>query len=563
MKTKASSALSRSLASTAAVEDPVQATASPASASTWRSRRSFLADIGKGTLMATIGPALAGELDLAPAALSRKAEGPEPGSLTFGAMEPLVAFMQETPLTDLQPTMAAKLKSGTALRDLLAAGALANARSFGGEDYIGFHTLMALSPALRMADLMPSGQAALPVFKVLHRNTGRIQDHGGRKAEVLTGSLCPGSSSAAAGTTSAGNPADATRLHDAVRAKDTSAAENLLAAMIAQDSTAAFNGLLEVVQDDTEVHRTVLPYRAWDLLNVVGQTHATTLLRQSLRYCLNAEKYRRPDWDEHGKILTALLDEHHLLGKNPGSRPAEDAWVDQLSRTVFNGSPAQAAGAVAAALAEGFDPAAIGESLALAANQIVLRDPGRPAAWESPGKPAGSVHGDSIGVHASDSVNAWRNLSRVSQGRNVHACLILGAWQVARDRAGRPELLSVSPLPVEYHLREYASLTDSAALLAKLDAAIRDNLQGHAAAAVARMAALNLPEEPVFQQLLKYAVSEDGSLHAEKYFFTARDDFQTTRPAFRWRHLTSLARVTASEYGRPAPGQDQARALFS
>ncbi|MDB6132089.1 MAG: hypothetical protein JWM59_332, partial [Verrucomicrobiales bacterium] len=133
------------------------------------SRRKFLADIGRGTLLATVGPALAGELELAPPALGQ--DGPE--KLEFGEMEPLVAFMQETALRDLQPAMAAKLKAGTPLRALLAGGALANARSFGGEDYIGFHTLMALCPALKMAELMPSGQTALPIFKVLYRNTGR------------------------------------------------------------------------------------------------------------------------------------------------------------------------------------------------------------------------------------------------------------------------------------------------------------------------------------------------------------------------------------------------------
>jgi hypothetical protein len=30
--------------------------------------------------------------------------------------------------------------------------------------------------------------------------------------------------------------------------------------------------------------------------------------------------------------------------------------------------------------------------------------------------------------------------------------------------------------------------------------------------------------------------------------------FATIRPAFRWRQLAALARVTASEYGLPAPG---------
>ena len=56
--------------------------------------------------------------------------------------------------------------------------------------------------------------------------------------------------------------------------------------------------------------------------------------------------------------------------------------------------------------------------------------------------------------------------------------------------------------------------------------------------------------------------AEDGALHAEKYYQTVWDDFHSTRPAFRWRHLTGLARVTASEFGRPAPGQAEARELL-
>jgi hypothetical protein len=58
---------------------------------------------------------------------------------------------------------------------------------------------------------------------------------------------------------------------------------------------------------------------------------------------------------------------------------------------------------------------------------------------------------------------------------------------------------------------------------------------------------------------LSYAVTEDGALHAEKYYRTVAEEFATTRPAFRWRQLVALARVTASEYGRPAPGVAEAR----
>jgi hypothetical protein len=509
-----------------------------------QSRREFLAEVGKGTLLATIGPALAAELGITTAVAEEAS-----AALNFGGMESLVCFMQETPVSKLQPALAAKLKDGVPLKQLVAAGVLANARTFGGEDYIGFHTLMALHPALKMAGSMPEKLAALPVFKVLYRNTNRIQENGGRDEEVLH--------PVAAGS----DKPNAQQLHDTVKRKDTAGAEKMFAMMMQNSADDGFNALLECVQDNPEVHRTVLPYRAWDLLDLVGREHATTLLRMSLRYCLNSEKYRRPEWDEHSKALTKLIDEHKLKGRDPGTRSMEDGVMEKLSMTIFSGTPETAAGAVAAALAEGFDPHEIGEAISLAANQLVLRDHGRPPEWESPGKPTGSTHGDSVGVHASDSVHAWRNLSQVSKGRNVFACLILGAWQVARDRGGNgvQRFLEWEPLPVK---RQISASTDQAKLLAELDENIRLNLQGHAAGVVHRCGMQGIAPEAVFQSLLRYAVSEDGALHAEKYFQTTWDEFHRTRPAFRWRHLTALARVTASEFGRPAPGQIEARELL-
>ena len=40
------------------------------------------------------------------------------------------------------------------------------------------------------------------------------------------------------------------------------------------------------------------------------------------------------------------------------------------------------------------------------------------------------------------------------------------------------------------------------------------------------------------------------------------EEFKATRPALRWRHLAALARVTASVFGRPAPGQSEAREIL-
>jgi hypothetical protein len=300
-------------------------------------------------LVASVGYAAAVDMGLASA---RAQEPAEP--LTFGTLEPLVRFMQETPTERLLPGLVARLRAGTDLRTLTAAAALANARTFGGEDYVGFHTMMALAPACRMAAELPEPLRPLPVLKVLYRNNQRLQEVAGRKAEVLR-PVQP-----IAGD---GQPGGGQRLRDAVRRKDVDLAERTFAGLTQGSADSAFNDLLWAVQDNTEVHRVVLPYRAWDLLDLIGEAHAHTLLRQSVRYCVKSER----DWrhtaetDEPRTLLEKLLDEHQLLGQPEGTRTADDAWVEQMSRTIFASSPAAAAAAAAGALAEGMTYAALGD----------------------------------------------------------------------------------------------------------------------------------------------------------------------------------------------------------
>lgn len=513
-----------------------------------KTRREFLAEVGRGMLVATVGYEVATDLGLSSVVAEEVSD-----ALTFGPLEPLVVMMQETPTNKLLPKLMEELRSGTQLSRLTAAAALANARTFGGEDYVGFHTMMALAPALHMSGELPTETRPLPVFKVLYRNTNRIQERGGRKQEVLHLTKAAAASAQASGET----------LRATVRTKNVDVAEQMLAAIANHSAEDAFNAVLTAVQDATEVHRVVLPYRAWDLMGLIGKEQALTLLRQSVRYCVQAESWTNSGhWDKPRTLLPKILEEHKLLDKSPGSRSPDDQWVEQLSETIFKSSPENAAGAVASALAEGFDPAAIGEAITLAANQLVLRDQGRTPREESLGKPPGSVHGDSIGVHACDSANAWRNMARVANTRNSFASLILGGYQVALDRTARGgEFLNWQPLPVQRHLEQIKS-TDPDTLLRETEEAIRANLQGRASALAAQYGTLGLPARPMFDLLLRYAVSEDGALHAEKFYRTVSEEFASTRAAFRWRHVVALARVTASEFGRPAAGMAEARALL-
>lgn len=509
-----------------------------------RSRREFLADVGRGMLVASVGAHLAADMGLADA---RAAEAG--GALNFGAFEPLAALMQDTPPEKLLPLLVDRLNRGVDLKTLTIAGALANARTFGGEDYIGYHTFMALSPAYEMARELPGARQPLPVLKVLHRNAARIQAQGGRKNEVLrlvdASALPPGRNGGEL-------------LQELTHQLDVEGAEKAFAALAQGPIGEAYNHLQMEVQQEVDVHRVVLSWRAWMVLDLAGQDFAHTLLRQSVRYCLQAERYlaehKRP-LSPIRQQLPKLFEQHKLLEKSPGARQADDAWIDQFSRLVYAASPAQAAEATAAALAEGFSPESVGEAISLAANRLLLHDPGRSQA--RPDKPVGSVHGDSVGVHASDAANAWRNIARVSNQRNTLASLIVGAFHTAGQSGG----LNKEPFPLPEDLAA-VSETNPETLLRELDAAIRAQDQRRACTLATRYGESGGPPRAIFDLLLGFATSEDGALHAEKYYRTVVEEFATSRPAFRWRHVAGLARVSASEYGKPAPGYTMAKELL-
>jgi hypothetical protein len=509
-----------------------------------QSRRGFLKDVAAGVVVASVGPSLAAELGYSTAFAD---DGPE--RLRFGALEPLVSLVQETPASRLIPQIVERLRQGTSLREVVAAAALANARTFGGEDYVGFHTIMAIAPSYHMSGELPDDRRALPVLKVLHRNASRIQEFGGVGREVLH-PVQPA-------TLAADRPAGEA-VRDAVRGRDLNNAERTFAAA-ALTADDALNHVLYAVQDGAEVHRTVMPYRAWDLLGIIGREQAHTLLRQSIHYCIRSEQPNQVTyWSNLRTLVPRLLDQHHLVGRTPGTRQAEDRWVEELSQTIFQGPPERAADAAAAALAEGMDPAAIGEAISLAANQLILRDDGRPTS-QDPNKPVGSVHGDSIGLHACDSANAWRNLARVANQRNQAVCLILGAWQASRDRSSITP--NHQPYPRE-DARAEARLIQPDRLLPALDDAIRQRSQPRAAALALRYCESNQPPRALWDLLVRYAISEDGALHAEKFYRTSTEEFASVRPAFRNRYLVGLARVTASAHGYPAAGHGDACRLL-
>ncbi|MEO2031213.1 MAG: hypothetical protein ABGZ35_03915, partial [Planctomycetaceae bacterium] len=323
-------------------------------------------------------------------------------------------------------------------------------------------------------------------------------------------------------------------IRKACRNVDVPLGEKLLAT-VGDSPLEAFNALQPAMQDDLNVHRFVFAHRTYGLVGLLGKEFSYSLLRQCVRFCANHEKNRidsnRPESPIRA-IIPKLLDQYKLNGIKLGNRDPGDVAVDQLSQTVYFGSREEAAEGVAAALAEGIDPEVVGEAISLASNLYVLRQGG-----------SGRTHGDSAGVHSSDATNAWRNMARVASPEHAVSGLIVAAYHAGIQSSP----FQTPPYPTDEHMA-LVKVVDAKRLLQEAEDAIRHNDQGRAAAAIRIYGDNGHAVERVFDLMLKYAVSEDGRLHGEKYYHTVREEYRTTRAAFRWRQVVGLARVTASSY---------------
>jgi hypothetical protein len=458
--------------------------------------------------------------------------------------------MQEMDPDRLQIKMVQELSQGSVtLRELVGAAALANAETFGGQDYVGYHAEMALLPSLQMAEDLPDPRKPLPVLKVLYRNSGRIQQFGPNRKTLQP---IQGASQQTASVDRFGP-----ELRQLVRQADMDKAEQLFADLYQSNSKIAFDTLLYTIADEVDVHRFVLAYRGMGLVDVAGEEHSHTLLRQCVRHCVDFEAQRIAKGRPASPIrehVPKLLDQFKLVGKKLGDREPDDQWLDDFSNTIYNASKTDASSAVAEALADGISAKSVCQAIAMACNQLTLRQSGNPL----------RTHGASAGVHSSDAANAWRHMASQANDLNQKVGLLVSAWHTGQYDGWQTE-----PYPLEDHF-EKVKTEDAKELLGICEEAIRGNDQGTASAAIYKYGELGFAADPVFELMLKYAISEDGRLHSEKFYRTVREEYAFARPAFRWRQMVALARVTASAYaydvndnhGHRAPGYAQACELL-
>jgi len=186
-----------------------------------------------------------------------------------------------------------------------------------------------------------------------------------------------------------------------------------------------------------------MPHRAWQLIDLVGQENAATMMRQSVHYCVSLEKNQKfvEMVSPRATCWPVRWTSTGWPSKPLGTRTADDGTLEALSQTIFKSHPGAGGGSRRGRAGRGF-----------------LAGHGRrkPCRWRATsscfaipvagrirsqrGKPEGSVHGDSIGVHACDNDQCLAEHGRRSPTSGIAAaCLIMAAYQVARDRTGRAD----------------------------------------------------------------------------------------------------------------------------
>ena len=412
---------------------------------------------------------------------------------------------------------------------------------------------MAMLPALNISTQLPAERQPLPVLKVIYRNSAQFQSHGGASKKTLMALH-------AAEHSAEGDMG--LKIREACRIADIECR---------RERSSPACGMPRRRRCSTPCSRpcrttststgSCLPIArtAW---SACSARNMPTRCCGSASFCadgrLEAEHKRHKQTDIPIRtVMPKLLDQYKLVGKTPGKRDPGDAAVDELASTIYNGPPASSADAAAAALADGISHE-VGRRSHFAGVQHA-RAPAR----------TGGNHGGPTAIRPAFTrptpptpSATWPAITDAKHG----VCgLIVAAYHSASHNALQDRRLSARRPPQ----------VDQSDRCGRPARRVRRRGQGTTIRAAPPPRSQSTARrasrvDGVFQTLLKYTISEDGRLHGEKFFHTVGEEYSTTRPAFRWRQITALARVTASAYGYDrqdkhgfhAPGYEEACKLL-
>src|SRR5262249_47793445 len=162
------------------------------------------------------------------------------------------------------------------------------------------------------------------VFKVLYRNASLISDRKCHEKDEMH---------------AAGEPADKADVGQLVavaRQRKKADADRIARAMKGAKPQDNFDAIQPLVHDVLDVHRVVLTWRCWEVLDLTGKDHARTMLRHTVRHCANFDHRWAGTWPTFRDTLPKVMENHKLLKRAAGTRKADDAWVEKMAKLVYS-----------------------------------------------------------------------------------------------------------------------------------------------------------------------------------------------------------------------------------
>ena len=473
-------------------------------------------------------------------------------------IEPLVLFVEETPPDQIVAKTYEKLQTGTSVKDMLLAGALAVIRSSDlppGHHGGPLHPVAGLHAVQNISNRLTGDYAMMPVVQNIALANKHIHHHS--MGPYILAETEPAS---------ANDDIDAT-VEEMQYYLDRGAYHAMdsyyLFFMQKESPMQVLDRLLQVSvpKNQADDHYLIYPTNTWRALEYFGWEYAKYLIRPAVRYVT------RPPAAKAMLAIDDLIEEHGLLTRvlryktDESETEAVTALADTIARLdSFDDSPA----ILAKALADGLSLEGTVEGLSVGGSALFLR----------------SKTGNPMDVHINTGINLRRYLlsqPEISMQTKLRALFTWNTGPEVKSAQYKlapvltPEPETVSSLPSrtqEQLIGDLEALIDSLPIgerrpMTPIATWVASDEVKHAAVLAQQYADCNYDPDLLIEMLGKIACRDSFTeMHAYKHHQATYEEFQATRPSLRWKHLVSAVQAAAISHGRLQEVYDNARGVI-
>src|SRR6266508_187178 len=461
-------------------------------------------------------------------------------------IEPLVQFVEETTPEHIVARAHDKLAAGTSVKDMLLASALAVVRSSDlppGHHGGPLHPLAGLHAVRHIAARLPGEYAMQPVIQNVAVANKHI--HSPAMGPYILADAQP---------VSEGDSVEATLESFRVAAGRGvyNACDHYFLYLLGRLSPMqVLEHLLHVAipKNQLDDHYFLFPVFTWRALEYFGWEYAKYIGRAPVRYVTRPSMPASLEDVDPLIAKFGLLERELRVATGVDETAAITALAEEIGRVSrFSAIPEM----LTRALADGLSLEGAGEALSVGGSTLFLR----------------SQTGNPMDVHINTGANTRRYLLRqpeLSRRIKLQALLMwntgpevrMAQRMLAPDVQPEPDRVAFLPSHTQEELlAELEDLIDRLPVGERLPAAglasWRSTDEVKQAAALAQQYAnCGYSPEPLITLLGKIACRDNFTeMHAFKHHQATYEEFHTTRPALRWRHLVAAVQAAAISHGR-------------